>query len=148
MKTIFDPSTRAEIKQRIASLNENSTAQWGKMNVCQMMKHCIMTDEMFLGKKVYKRKMIGRLLGKVGLRQILKDEKPMQKNAPTLNAFKIKEQTCDLTNEKMQWMQLIDEYAAFSNENFTHWFFGKMTREQVGQFVFKHNDHHLRQFNV
>jgi len=39
--------------------------------------------------------------------------------------------------EKQKWITLIDEYASFSNTSFVHWFFGKMTKEQVGQFVYK-----------
>jgi hypothetical protein len=41
----------------------------------------------------------------------------------------------------------MEAYANYSNNNFTHWFFGKMTKDQVEYFVYKHTDHHLRQFN-
>jgi hypothetical protein len=36
----------------------------------------------------------------------------------------------------------------YSNEDFIHDFFGKMTKEQIGVFAYKHTDHHLRQFGV
>ncbi|MES1224847.1 MAG: hypothetical protein ABUT20_55675, partial [Bacteroidota bacterium] len=91
MKTIFDRSTQEEIIQRISTLNESSKAQWGKMNVYQMIKHCITAEEMFLGRTKYKRKFIGRLLGKIALKGILKDEKPMYRNSPTSPYFKIAE---------------------------------------------------------
>lgn len=51
MKSIFDKTTRDELATRINSLSENSAAQWGKMNVSQMMQHCTKWDEMALGKK-------------------------------------------------------------------------------------------------
>jgi len=54
MKTIFDKQTRDELIDRINKLNENSTAQWGKMNVYQMLKHCTLYEEMLLGKKEFK----------------------------------------------------------------------------------------------
>ena len=41
----------------------------------------------------------------------------------------------------------MEEYAHFSNNDFVHWFFGKMTKEQVGYFVYKHTGHHLREFS-
>ena len=41
MQTIFDKTNRDELIKRINALNENSKAQWGKMNICQMLKHCI-----------------------------------------------------------------------------------------------------------
>ena len=147
MKTVFDKTTREELISRISSLNENSTAQWGKMNVNQMVKHCVIADEMFLGKKQYKRLFIGRVIGRIALKSMMKDEALMGKNAPTRAEFIVTEVGGDLTSDKKRWTGFIEEYADFSNPDFEHWFFGKMTKEQVGYMVYKHNDHHLRQFN-
>ena len=60
MKTIFDKPTRDELINRINALNENSKAQWGKMSVSQMLKHCVQWEEMILGKRVYKQSFIGK----------------------------------------------------------------------------------------
>jgi hypothetical protein len=145
MKTIFDKTTRDEIINRIHSVNENSAAQWGKMTVSQMMRHCTKWDEMALGKKKYKQAFIGRLFGKIGLKDILKDE-PLKKNLPTVPSFKIKE-NIDITEEKKKWIRLLNEYEHYSIDGFIHPFFGAMTKEQTGYLVYKHIDHHLRQFN-
>jgi hypothetical protein len=147
MKTIFDKITRDNLISRIKTLNENSAAEWGKMNIYQMLKHCTLAEEMYLGKKKYKRVFLGRLLGKMALKNLLKDERPMSRNAPTSPAFKVSETNGDILAEKKKWIALIEEYAHYSNSDFTHWFFGKMTKEQIGYFVYKHTDHHLRQFN-
>ncbi|OIR14363.1 hypothetical protein GALL_48360 [mine drainage metagenome] len=147
MKSIFDKTTRDELINRINLLNESSSAQWGKMNIYQMLKHCTLCEEMYLGKKKYKRTFLGYMFGRLGLKNLLKDEKPIQRNAPTSPAFKIIEVSGDVLAEKMKWISLMNEYEQFSNNNFEHWFFGKMTKEQVGYFVYKHTDHHLRQFN-
>lgn len=147
MKSVLDKTTRDELISRIHQLNENTMAQWGQMNVCQMLKHCVLCEELYLGKIKHKRSFTGRLFGKAGLRNILRDDKEFPKNAPTSDAFKIKEKNGDVNSEKQKWIALIEEYGNYSN-SFTHWFFGTMTKEQVGQFVYKHNDHHLRQFNV
>lgn len=148
MKSVFDQSVRTEMIRRIESLNDNSRAQWGKMNVHQMLKHCILCDEMFLGKKKYKRVFLGQIFGRLGLKNLLKDETPLKHGSPTGTAFKITATGGDIANEKQQWKALIEEYANYANPGFEHWFFGKMTKDQVGWFVFKHNDHHLRQFNA
>ena len=50
MKTIFDKVTRDELIGRISLLNVNSTAQWGKMNIYQMLNHCTLYDEWILGR--------------------------------------------------------------------------------------------------
>ncbi|MDB5229527.1 MAG: hypothetical protein JWN76_332, partial [Chitinophagaceae bacterium] len=147
MKSVFDTTIREDLINRINALNENSTPQWGKMNIYQMLKHCTLCEEMYLGKRKYKRALIGRLFGKMGLRNLLKDETPIKPNSPTSPEFKIKEKNGDVPAEKAKWISLIEEYAQFSNDNFEHWFFGKMTKEQIGHFVYKHADHHLRQFN-
>ena len=148
MKTIFNKKTRDVLIYRINSLNENSTAQWGHMNVYQMVQHCIMFEEWILGvkKPVYKQVFIGRLFGKTALKGILKDESPLKRNTPTLPAFKIKETTGDTASGKKKWIALVESYAVFSNPAFVHFFFGKMTKEEIGYLVYKHTDHHLSQF--
>ncbi|SDT63594.1 Protein of unknown function [Mucilaginibacter mallensis] len=147
MKTVFDKATRDELINRIGTLNEGSTAQWGKMNIYQMLKHCNLAEEMYLGQKKYDRVFLGRIFGKIALKNLLKDEKPMSRNAPTSPAFIVRETSGDVTAERDKWIALTQEYANYSNPGFEHWFFGKMTKEQIGQFVYKHTDHHLRQFN-
>ena len=148
MKSIFEPAVREEIIQRIQLLNPDSQPKWGKMNVHQMLKHCALCEEMYLGKKNYKRAFIGRIFGAMGLKRILRDEKPLGRNAPTSPHFIVKETAGDILEEKHQWIDLVRQYEAYPANDFVHWFFGKMTREQVGQFVYKHDDHHLRQFGV
>src|ERR1044071_9506757 len=99
MKTIFDKTTRDELINRINALNENSTAQWGKMNIYQMLRHSTLAEEMILGKKKYKRAFIGYLFGKLALKSVLKDDNPLRKNSPTLPELKIKENG-DVSTEK------------------------------------------------
>jgi len=148
MHTTFDQATRDELINRIHKLNENSTAQWGKMNVYQMVKHCRLWEEWVAGSTTNKQAFIGLLFGKMALKNILKDEKPLTRNTPTMPQLIIKENSGDMASEKKRWIALIEGYAHFSNQNFIHPFFGKMTKEQIGRMAYKHADHHLRQFNV
>jgi len=147
MKTIFDKNTREELIVRIGLLDENSNSQWGKMNVYQMVKHCILCDEMYLGKTQYKRSFIGLLLGKIALNKLLKNENPKKRNLPTKSDFKNLETTGNIEIEKLKWVTLIQEYETYSDKKFIHWFYGKMSKDQIGISVYKHIDHHLRQFN-
>lgn len=147
MKTIYDKSTRDELISRINTLNENSTAQWGKMNIYQMLKHCSLWEEMVLGKIKCKRIFIGRLLGRLILKQALKDDSPIGRHAPTSPELIVKDENGDVTFQKAKWLALIEEHAHYSNPGFIHPFFGKMTKEQIGYHAYKHTDHHLRQFN-
>lgn len=146
MKTIFDKATREELISRIGTVNENSTAQWGKMNTYQMLKHCSLFEEMALGKIKYKRVFVGRLFGKMALKKVLKDDAPLSRSTPTLAELRIKGNG-DVSTEKAKWIGLLGEYEHFNNPDFIHPFFGKITKEQIGQLAYKHADHHLRQFN-
>ena len=148
MKTIFDKVTRDELSVRIKSLNENSTANWGKMNFYQMLKHCTLYDEWILGKNnpVYKQVFIGRLFGKTALKDFVGDDKPLKRNMRTLNNLKVELSSGNAASEKLKWIDLVKEFENYSNPNFIHSFFGKMTKEQVGYLDYKHTDHHLRQF--
>lgn len=129
------------------SLKENSTAQWGKMNIYQMLKHCTLYDDMMLGKKKYKRVFLGRLFGKIALKDFVNDESPIKRNTPTLTELKVKEKNGNVVSERKKWVSQIEEYSLFLNPDIIHSFFGKLTKEQVGYLVYKHTDHHLRQFN-
>ena len=146
MKTVFDKETRDELIDRINSLTENSSAQWGKMNVSQMLQHCTKWDEMALGKVQYKQSLLGRLFGKTALKSMLKDE-PLKKNLPTVPSFIIKENT-DVAAEKRKWIQSLQEYEHLPDNSFIHPFFGALTKENTGYLVYKHSDHHLKQFGA
>jgi len=147
MKTIFDPGTRAALIDRIQRLGGEQQAQWGKMTAYQMLKHCQKNEELFLGRKQYKRLLIGRLFGRMALKSVLADERPMKHNQPTHPEFRIKG-TGDIAMEKERWIALLEAYSAYTRPGLIHPFFGPMTREQIGHFVYKHTDHHLRQFNL
>ena len=133
---------------RIQKLNEGSTAAWGKMSVYQMLKHNRLWDEMVYGNTHYKRAFLGRLFGRIALRAVLKDDTALGKNSPTIPALKIKEACGNVEAEKEKWIAMIKGYGHFSNETLDHPFFGKMNKEQIGYMVYKHADHHLRQFGV
>jgi hypothetical protein len=150
MKTIFEKATRDELIDRIHSLNENCRPLWGKMNAYQMTRHCTIWNEWVLGKSdiVYRQDLLGKIFGKLALKSNTKDDKPLSKNMPAGKGFIVKEKTGDLNREKSIWITLTADYEKFSNDNFIHDFFGKMSKEQIGIFTYKHIDHHLRQFGI
>jgi len=152
MKTVFDKTVRNELLNRVQQLHGNSKAQWGKMDVVQMARHCNKWNSWVLGKgnyrnHVYKQDLLGKIFGQMALRSNTKNEKPMGKNMPA-GAFVIKQTGGNLETEKAQWAQLVGEYAHYANDRFVHDFFGKMSKEQIGIFAYKHLDHHLRQFGA
>ncbi|RYU90355.1 DinB family protein [Mucilaginibacter terrigena] len=147
MKTIFDKITRDELIDRINSLNGDNKAEWGKMNAYQMVKHCAVYENMMLGKVPFKRMFLGYIFGTMALKSLIKDEAPLKRNTPTVPSFIIKDTTGDISAEKKNWIALIEQYGLCTDYEVIHPFFGKINKEQIGYLVFKHTDHHLRQFN-
>jgi len=148
MKTIFDEDIRTGLIKRIKLLGEDSKPKWGKMEVTQMIRHCILWNELSLGRKRSKQTFLGLLFGKLALRKLLKDEKPVPQNMPTLPFLIIKDHTGNLESNKQKWIAQINEYAQLDDYTIIHPFFGKMNKDQIGALAYKHIDHHLRQFNV
>ncbi|MGS2760632.1 DUF1569 domain-containing protein [Sinomicrobium sp. M5D2P9] len=148
LKSVFQADVRRELISRINSLTPESKAQWGKMNVYQMTRHCTIWDEWIQGKNnvVYKQDLLGRIFGKMALKSNVKNDKPLKRGMPAGKGFIIKEKEGDVEKQKKIWAGLVSEYAHFNNPRFIHDFFGKMSEEQIGIFVYKHTDHHLRQF--
>ncbi len=149
MKDIFNQNTVAEFQTRINNISADSTAQWGKMNVYQMLKHCTENDKMLTKERKFKRLFIGRIFGRLALRTSLND-KPFTHNSPTHPDLIIKDNG-DVETQKQEWLSVIEGYYSKPSttfENFVHPFFGKMTPQQISKFAYKHIDHHLRQFGV
>lgn len=149
MNTIFNESDREHLINRIGLLTENNQRQWGKMSVYQMLEHLIIWNEDILGKTkvIHKQSFIGKIFGKIALKRTIGD-KPLDKNIPTSDFHRPKGNSKDMDNLKITCQQLIASYENFSNYDYIHDFFGKMKPEHLGILVYKHHDHHLRQFGV
>lgn len=148
METIFDQQTRDKLIARINRLSVQSMAQWGKMDVNQMLVHCTMYDEMLQGKRKFKRIFLGRLFGKMAMKDIIGNDDPIKQNLPTIPELKVFPPAIGFAAEKKKWITLLEVYANFTNDGSEHAFFGKITNQQIGYLSYKHADHHLRQFNI
>ena len=150
MKNMFDPANVAEIQQRLGTLTPESKAQWGKMHVGQAMAHCSVGFESANGDKPIPRLFIGRLLGGIIKPFAVRDDAPMKKNSPTAPAF-LMGPDCQFTPERAKLAGLIDRFAKEGASGCTthpHAFFGKMTPDEWAILMYKHMDHHLRQFGA
>ncbi|MEM0993743.1 MAG: hypothetical protein AAGI49_11970 [Bacteroidota bacterium] len=83
MRDIFKQDTIDAFKLRIKNITADSSAQWGKMNAYQMLKHCTENDKMMTGERQFKRLFIGRIFGKMSLRSSTKNDQPLDRNSPT-----------------------------------------------------------------
>jgi Protein of unknown function (DUF1569) len=150
MKNLYGAGVAEEVKERIGRLKPDSQRHWGKMNVAQAVAHCAGPMEWAVGDSNPPRMFLGRILGPMVKSKVLQDEKPMARNAPTAKSLVVADER-DLDAEQKKLCALIDRFAAAGPGGCTkhpHTFFGQMTPEEWATLMYKHLDHHLRQFGV
>ena len=149
MKNLFDAAAQREVYDRLCLLKNDKHPIWGKMDIGQMLAHCCQSFRLPLMEKPPPRMMIGRLLG-WALRSQTYNDRPMPKNLPTAPNYKIVDPR-DFEKERKELITLIDKFFVNGPErvhNFRHPLFGKLSSDQWGKYMYKHLDHHLKQFGV
>ncbi|MEO8771495.1 MAG: DUF1569 domain-containing protein [Ferruginibacter sp.] len=149
MKNLFEKNTFDEITERLEKLSSASTAQWGKMNVAQMLAHCKEAFKVPLTEIKIPRMFIGRLIGWM-IKSKLHDDSPWKPGLPTSPAFIIKDER-NFNDEKKALTELVNKFYQLGPNGITkhpHPMFGRFTEEQWGKSMYKHLDHHLRQFGA
>jgi hypothetical protein len=150
MKNLFEAGRVEEVKQRIAQVRPDSERQWGKMNPAQALEHCSRGMEMALGHKTPPRVLVGRLLGWIVKPKVMENDEPLRRNTPTAKELVVRDER-DLGTERTRLCALLDRFAAAGPAGCTthpHAFFGRLTPEEWSILMYKHLDHHLRQFGV
>ena len=105
---------------------------------------------MALGDKTPPRVLVGRILGWIVKPLALGNDEPMRRNSPTMKGLVVQDER-DLRTERERLRGLIDRFAAAGPAGCTthpHSFFGRLTPEEWATLMYKHLDHHLRQFGV
>ena len=150
MKNLFEVTTVEEVKERMAVLRADSARQWGKMNAAQAVEHCSRGMELALGDRRPPRLLVGRILGPMVKAKAFVEAEPMRKNSPTVPGLAVTD-VRDLDRERERLCGLIDRFAAGGPKVCTdhpHSFFGRLTPDEWSAWMYKHLDHHLRQFGV
>lgn len=149
MKNLYEPEAANEVISRIDGLQPSSQRQWGKMDVAQMLAHCSATLDMASGRLNPPRILIGRLIGPM-FRSVFLGEKPFSKNGPTDRKLVISDQR-DFAREQEGLKQRVRQFHDAGQAGCTrhpHPFFGKLSPQDWARGMYKHLDHHLRQFGA
>jgi hypothetical protein len=147
MNSIFDKAGNEAMISRLNKLTPESQAQWGKMTVDQMCKHCVSTIDVAFGTQELKVNFLMRFLGKIMKEKAFNSE--FKKNSPTAKEF-IFTAAYDFEEAKKE---LIEKFSRFSEGQpsivvMDHPFWGKMTYEDWDKLMWNHLDHHLKQFGI
>ncbi len=149
MKSLFDKSAVDEIVERLEKITSESQRQWGKMNVDQMLSHCGNGLEMAMGIINPRRALLGRLIGGL-LKSVYTGEKPFSRDSPTSEEIKVKTPK-NFATEKTRLTKLVKQFSEGRELVCTkrpHPFFGKLTPAEWSIGMYKHIDHHFKQFGA
>jgi hypothetical protein len=150
MKNLFDATTASEIRTRLETLRPDSQRQWGKMTPAQALAHCARSTEWTVKDSFPPRIFIGRILGGFVKPHIFKDDAPLRPGSPTTRELIVRGEP-DFDAERQRLTKLLDRFVAAGPAGCTthpHPFFGKLTAEEWAILMYKHLDHHLRQFGA
>ena len=145
MKTLWQPDSVQELKDRMARLQPDTPRLWGKMTPAQAMAHCTIGMELACGDRRPPRMLIGRLIGGLIKPKAFQPSEPMRRNSPTIPGFQVADDR-DLAAECARLSRMIDRFANAGPGGCTdhpHSFFGRLTPDE-----YKHIDHHLQQFGL
>lgn len=147
MRNMFNAGDRAEIERRLAALQPSSTGQWGKMGVAQMLAHCAVALEAPVGDRRKKQSLLGRIVTPF-IRSAVLGEKPLGHDSPTDPDFVIADER-QFSSEHGRLVALLARFCdggPSAADGRVHSFFGRLSGQEWGRLVYKHLDHHLRQF--
>ncbi len=150
MKNLLETTRAEEIKDRLKQLSADSQPLWGTMNAAQMLAHCAGALRMSFGEIPPVRHFFTNILGFLIKPLVFKNDEPLRRNAPTTQAL-VMTGELDIETERAQLGALIDRFVKAAPADITslpHSFFGKLTQAEWAILMYKHLDHHLRQFGV
>jgi len=150
VKTLFDPATANEMRGRLQQLRADNPRQWGKMTPAQAIAHCASVMEWATGEQKPPRMLLGRVIAPFIRRKVIYGEEPMRRNAPTDKRLIIADER-DIAAERQRLIALIERFSSGGPGKCTthpHSFFGRLTPQEWARLMYKHIDHHLRQFGA
>jgi hypothetical protein len=150
MKNLYETVTVNEVKERIGRLQANLPRQWGAMSAAQAVAHCAASMEWAVGDRTPPRAFFTGIVGRMIKSKVLGDDAPFRRNSPTAKDLIVRGQP-NFDQEQARLCTLIDRFAAAGPAGCTrkpHSFFGPMKPEEWAILMYKHLDHHLRQFGV
>ena len=151
MKSLFDATMANQIQNRLGNLQPQSERRWGRMTPAQMLAHCAVSVQWAVGEVApEKGPLPTRLLGRLVKPMVFRNDDPLRENSQTAKSLIVVGEP-GFGQERQRLSRLIDKFAAGGPAGCTanpHTFFGKLTPEEWAVLMYKHLDHHLRQFGV
>jgi hypothetical protein len=151
MPQVLDQAALDTLTRRIHKLSDGSAPKWGEMTVNEMLTHCSTAIQMGLGDIAVKVKF-GKAMAALA-RLLFIDVFPFPKGSPTAPELHPRKKLRKPEEFARERDQLIAQLKRLHDTPNTYSFadhplFRQMDRKRWGQLVYRHIDHHLRQFGV
>ncbi len=147
MRSIFNPQDHRSLHDRVQRLRTDRQPQWGKMSTVQMVAHLADALRMASGElEVAPKKVPFRYSP---LKELVLYVLPIPKGLPTapeLIARKPGDWSAEVAELREQLNGLVQRGAEALAP--AHPAFGTLSAKQWGVLIYRHMDHHLRQFGV
>ena len=114
------------------------------------MRHCALALEVAAGDVPKKQAFIGKVLAPFVKNKLVRGTEPLSKNSPTDPTFVVSDPR-DLELEKAHLVAIVERFGgdgASAADGRMHSFFGRLKGDEWGVLMYKHLDHHLRQFGA
>ncbi len=145
-RTLLDADVARETQERLARLTPESKGLWGKMSVAQMLHHLSGGIRMATGDLAIPRRQSPLRL--FPIKQLIIFVLPFPRGAPTAPLLLARDEF-DFETERRSVSSLL---GSFAGRDLAAWpdhpAFGPLDRQGWGVMVWKHVDHHFRQFGV
>ena len=147
MKSIFNPRHHLELHDRVQRLTMTHKPQWGKMTPLEMVAHLSDSLRMASGELDVAPKRVP--LRFAPLKQLVLYVLPIPKGLATSPEL-IRRKPGDWSAEVAGLREELNGLVERGGEALApaHPAFGKMSAKQWGVLIYRHMDHHLRQFGV
>lgn len=146
-KSIFQAAARKELQQRLVHLPPERAPLWGRMNAPKMVVHLSDSLKMALGE--LPAAPARSPLRLPVLKQLVIFVLPWPRGAPTAPEL-LARTPAAWTGEVVALSALIERFATRPPDAkwLPHPAFGSMTGRAWGVLVYRHCDHHFRQFDI
>jgi hypothetical protein len=147
-KTVFDEGARGELLARVMRVETGMKPKWGQMNAVKMLRHLGAGFEMALGELPCAPKP-GPMKNRLAHWLVIDSPIPWPKGVPTAPEL-ISQPTAGVEEEQERFRAGMERVAARGPAGVyaEHPAFGKLSSAQWGRLMWRHIDHHLRQFGV
>lgn len=147
--TVLEPRTVENLLDRARKLSPELNPGWGKMNPTEMLLHCNISNQRILewDKRVRPATLKQKMIKFFSLK-VLPNFPKNVKTAPQFET-KGKIDKVRFEEEKEKYLYLLNQFKSLDKPlTAPHPFFGPLNTKEWGIVVWKHLDHHLRQFGL